>query len=171
MLPPSVVDLFDLELEEMVIIVDEVRGPGADSIESIGCLPSPTSHEELVVTRTGKAVENTAGLTAQVPPLRRPGTDRYEQRVNCQDRGDWVKARTEVGAHGRQVHQTVFLPERPSSVRHLRSGVRKLSPDCHPRQGRSLLRDRTGDRRVRNAGSRALGFAASTTKFDRPQPA
>ena len=64
MLPPSVIDLFYIELEEVVILVDHMACCRADLKQSVRRLLCPTPHEEFVVTFTGKAMENASRFTA-----------------------------------------------------------------------------------------------------------
>lgn len=131
MLPPSVVDLLDIEAEEVVILVDHMAGCGADLNQSVRSLLCPTPHKEFVVTLTGKAMENASRVAAQILGLRRPVPYGHEYAVPSQDRSHRVDARAEVCAHGRQVHQGVLLPERPARTSHIRRGARELSPRRH----------------------------------------
>jgi hypothetical protein len=64
-----VIDLLDLELEETVVVVDRVRSSGTHPVDSPGYLERPASHQELVVTRAGKAMKHTAGFGLEVAPL------------------------------------------------------------------------------------------------------
>jgi hypothetical protein len=64
-----VIDLLDLELEEPVIVVDRVCSSGTHPVDSPGYLECPASHQELVVTRAGKAMQDTAGFGLEVAPL------------------------------------------------------------------------------------------------------
>ena len=68
-LPPAVIDLLDLELEEPVVVVDRVRSSGTHAVDSPGYMASPASHHELVVTRAGKAMKDTPGFRLEVAPL------------------------------------------------------------------------------------------------------
>lgn len=131
MLPPSVIDLLDIEVEEVVIFVDHMASSGADVNQSVRGLLCPTPHQEFVVTFTGKAMENASRVAVQVLPLRRPIPNGHEQAVPSQDRSHRMDPWAEVCAHGRQVHQGVLLPERPAGTSHIRRGVRELSPRRH----------------------------------------
>ena len=131
MLPPSVIDLLDVKVEEVVIFVDRMAGRGADLNQSVRGLSCPTPHKEFVVTFTGKAMENASRVAAQVLPLRRPVPYGHEYAVPRQDRSHRVDAWAEVCAHRRQVHQGVLLPERQAGTSHIRRGARELSPRRH----------------------------------------
>ncbi|HUF85460.1 MAG TPA: hypothetical protein VMQ81_12815 [Acidimicrobiia bacterium] len=125
------IDRFDVELEEMIVVVDHVLGRAAYLLDSVEGLMGPTSHDELVVAPTGQAMKDTTGLAAQVLPLRRPTPHRHEHPVGSQHRDHRVDAWAEVGAHGRQVRHAVSFPQRSTAACHLGRCGGELRPGGH----------------------------------------